>query len=273
MTTERASPNVPFGFVPIAEGRSTSKPRQRGLTMMIDQGLGVAATRDLVETAGAHIDLAKIKTGTARLYNEKHLVEKLALYTKAAIRPFIGGQFHEYVFATLGENHLPRFYEEAIRLGFACIEISDNVVPLSDHDRARQIRMARNAGLSVFAEVGAKDRRTSAEELVAQARICFDSGAELVLVEAAELVVDGVADAAMLDTLHTSLDPARVMFELPGPWIDNVHLCDIEALKKMLVRNFGPDVNVANVSSDTVIDFEATRSGLGVAGPPSYWLK
>lgn len=271
--TTRSAPDAPFGFVPMAEGRSTSKPRQRGLTMMIDQGLGVAAARDLVETAGAHFDLAKIKTGTARLYNEKQLVEKLAVYTKADIRPFIGGQFHEYVFATLGENHLPQFYEEATRLGFACIEISDNVVPLSDTDRARQIRMAHNAGLSVFAEVGAKDRRTSAEELVSQARICFESGAELVLVEAAELVVDGVADAAMLETIYASLDPARVMFELPGPWIENVHLCDIEALKKLLVRNFGPDVNVANVSPDTVIDFEATRSGLGVAGPPSFWQK
>jgi phosphosulfolactate synthase len=41
----------------------------------------------------------------------------------------------------------------------------------------------------------------------------------------------------------------------------------------MLVRNVGPDVSVANVSPDTVIDFEATRSGLGVAGPPSYWRK
>ena len=101
----------------------------------------------------------------------------------------------------------------------------------------------------------------------------FESGAELVLVEAAELVVDGVADAAMLETLYASLDPARVMFELPGPWIENVHLCDIEALKKLLVRNFGPDVNVANVAPDTVIDFEATRNGLGVAGPPSFWQK
>lgn len=46
--------------------------------------------------------------------------------------------------------------------------------------------------------------------------------------------------------------------------------CDIEALKKLLVGNFGPDVNVANVSPDTVIDFEATRTGLGVAGPLGY---
>ena len=61
---------------------------------------------------------------------------------------------------------------------------------------------------------------------------------------------------------------ARIMIELPDPWIPGVRICDIEALKKLLVCNFGPDVNVANVSPDIVIDFEATRTGLGVAGPP-----
>ena len=127
--TANSPSDVPFGFVPIADGRSTTKPRQRGLTMMIDQGLGVAATRDLVETAGAHIDLAKIKTGTARLYNETQLVEKLAVYTKADIRPFIGGQFHEYVFATLGENHLPQLFVEATRLGFACAPATPSATP------------------------------------------------------------------------------------------------------------------------------------------------
>jgi hypothetical protein len=43
--------------------------------------------------------------------------------------------------------------------------------------------------------------------------------------------------------------------------------CDIEALKKLLVLEFGPDVNVGNVDPDTALDFEATRTGLGVAGP------
>jgi phosphosulfolactate synthase len=46
-----------------------------------------------------------------------------------------------------------------------------------------------------------------------------------------------------------------------------VRACDVELLKKLLVAALGPDVNVANVSPDTVIDFEATRVGLGAAGP------
>jgi phosphosulfolactate synthase len=37
-----------------------------------------------------------------------------------------------------------------------------------------------------------------------------------------------------------------------------------------LVIALGPDVNIANLSPDTVIDFEATRVGLGAAGPLNF---
>jgi phosphosulfolactate synthase len=39
-------------------------------------------------------------------------------------------------------------------------------------------------------------------------------------------------------------------------------------MKKSLIRAFGPDVNLANVSPASIIDTEATRTGLGTAGPP-----
>ena len=74
----------------------------------------------------------------------------------------------------------------------------------------------------------------------------------------------------MLDELTRHLDLTRVMIELPGPWIADVRACDVEVLKKLLVNALGPDVNVANVTPDTIIDFEATRVGLGVAGPHNY---
>jgi phosphosulfolactate synthase len=259
----------PFDFLPLPAARSAAKPRRTGLTMMIDSGLPLGAQRDLMTLAGDYVDLAKIKTGTARLYREEHLRQKLAAYVEHGVKPFIGGQFHEYVFAVHGADSLPRFYKEALRLGFAALEISDNVVPLTAQQRQDQIRAARDAGLEVFGEVGAKDRRSSVAELVDQAGLCFAAGASLVLVEAAELVVDGQPNRAMLRELAVALDMARVMIELPGAWIPEVRSCDIEVLKKLLVGEFGPDVNIANLSPDTVIDFEATRTGLGVAGPPT----
>ena len=259
---------APFHFVPLPGERSTRKPRSNGRTMIVDDGLPLAYTRDLVALGGAYIDLAKIKTGTARLYPRKQLVKKLKLYQKSAIQPFLGGQFHEFVFATQGEKALPKYYAESLALGFEAIEISDNTVPLTDKERRSQIRAAVKAGLIVYGEVGSKDTLSNPALLIGQAEICFEAGAALVLVEAAELVSKGKLIQKTIDLLTRSLDMSRVMIELPGPWISDVRSCDIEDMKKALVNALGADVNLANVPPSSIIDTEATRTGLGTSGPP-----
>ena len=257
----------PFDFVPLPRSRSTAKPRASGRTMVIDDGLPLAYARDLVALAGRYIDLAKIKTGTARLYPRDQLVRKLRLYKKNKVQPFLGGQFHEYVFATQGEKALPKYYAESRALGFQAIEISDNTVPLTEAQRRSQIRAAVRSGLTVYGEVGSKDTMSNPNLLIRQARVCFDEGAALVLVEAAELVEKGRLRKKTIDLLVKSLDMSRVMIELPGPWISDVRSCDIEDMKKALVRALGPDVNLANVPAASIVDTEATRTGLGTAGP------
>ena len=259
---------APFAFVPLPQSRSTRKPRRSGRTMIIDDGLPLGMARDIVQLGGAYIDLAKIKTGTARLYPRAELVKKLRLYQRNRIQPFLGGQFHEYVFATQGEKALPRYYAESLALGFEAIEISDNVVPLTDAQRRKQIRSAVAAGLVVYGEVGSKETMSNPGLLVRQAEACFEAGAALVLVEAAEMVERGKLRRRTVDLLARSLDMSRVMIELPGPWISDVRSCDIEDMKKALVNALGPDVNLANVPAASVIDTEATRTGLGTAGPP-----
>jgi phosphosulfolactate synthase len=89
-----------------------------------------------------------------------------------------------------------------------------------------------------------------------------------VLVEAAELVRKGKLIQKTIGLLTRSLDMSRVMIELPGPWISDVRSCDIEGMKRALVESLGPDVNLANVPPASIIDTEATRIGLGTAGPP-----
>jgi phosphosulfolactate synthase len=258
---------APFEFVPLPSARSMRKPRANGRTMIVDDGLPLAYAKDLVALGGPYIDLAKIKTGTARLYPRAQLVRKLRLYKRHRIQPFLGGQFHEYVFATQGEKALPKYYAESRALGFEAIEISDNTVPLTDAQRRRQIRNAAAAGLIVYGEVGSKDTLSNPSLLIGQAELCFEAGAALVLVEAAELVEKGRLRKDTLELLRRSLDLSRVMIELPGPWISDVRSCDIEDMKKALVHELGPDVNLANVAPASIVDTEATRTGLGTAGP------
>jgi len=82
-----------------------------------------------------------------------------------------------------------------------------------------------------------------------------------------ELVEDGKVRRDSLEVLKRSLPAERIMIELPGPWIAGVRSCDIEEMKKILFAEFGPDVNMANISITTIYDTEAQRVGMGTGGP------
>ncbi|MFP4538116.1 MAG: phosphosulfolactate synthase [Dichotomicrobium sp.] len=254
-------------MVPLPAQRSQAKPRKAGLTMLVDWGLPLGRTRDLLDLAGPYIDLAKIATGTARLYGEDQLAAKLALYEQHNVTSFLGGQFQEYVYATQGGEALPAFLDEACRVGFTAVEISDNYVPLSRSQRREQTTMALERGLSVLSEVGGKEDSHDPETLVADARAALEAGASLLLVEGAELVEAGQSKRDLIVALRDGIGLEKLIFELPGPWVSGVNPSEIHDLKKLLVAQFGPDVNIGNVMPDDVIETEALRVGLGVVGP------
>jgi phosphosulfolactate synthase len=258
----------PFAMVPLSSERS-GKPRAKGLTMMMDWGRGYGRVKDELELLAPYIDLAKFVVGTARLYPEDQLVRKLALYKENDVNPFLGGQFSEFVFATQGMDAMDAFFAEARRVGFEALEISDNCVPLSDNERRALIQNAIDRGLEVHGEVGSKLDQQAPEILIAQARVCFEAGCSVVLIEGAELVTAGEPNTDLLRALRDELDLTKVLFELTGPWIKGTTLSDVYELKKFLIAEFGPDVNLANVMPDDVFETEALRHGLSVVGPPT----
>ena len=105
----------PFEMVPLPAGRSTVKPRHTGLTMMMDWGLPMQHLENTLDLAAPYIDLGKIVAGTARLYDVETFRRKLALYKSYDVKPFLGGQFLEYVFATQGWKAVKPYCEEAKR--------------------------------------------------------------------------------------------------------------------------------------------------------------
>ena len=255
----------PFDFIELPPVRSTTKPRASGLTMMIDWGLGLRRLEDTLEMSGDFVDLGKIAVGTPRLYHEDLLRRKFALYESHAIRPFLGGMFIEHYLEASGMDAMERFYHEASRVGFKVIEVSDNLRPFTSNERRHLIRLAIDCGLIVFGEVGTKWDETDADTLIANAEECFDAGAELVLIEGAELVDgSGRAKHDMLAAFKRHLDLERVLFELPGPWISGCTSCSIHDLKKLLIKEFGANVNIANVMPDDVMETEVLRAGLSV---------
>ena len=257
----------PFEMVPLTSLRSREKPRTNGLTMMMDWGLPLGVQEDWLDLVAPFVDLAKFVAGTARLYEEDYLLKKIALYKKYDVHPFIGGQFLEYVFATKGLSSAKPYFEEAKRLGFEAIEVSDNCVPLDGNARQTLIRTAVDCGLEVHGEVGSKSEDTGAATLIAQANECFEAGADVVLVEGAELLTDGEPNRQLLSELGDGLDVSRVIFELIGPWVPGTYNCDVYDLKKFLISEFGSNVNLANVMPEHIFETEALRVGLSVVGP------
>jgi phosphosulfolactate synthase len=255
----------PFEFISLPAGRSSTKPRANGLTMMIDWGLGLQRLEDALEISGDYVDLGKIAVGTPRLYDETLLKRKFEVYETHGIRPFLGGMFIEHYYENNGLQAMDRFYDEAVRVGFKVIEVSDNLRPFSTKERQSLIQSALDHDLTVFGEVGAKWQANDAATLIAQAQECFDAGCELVLVEGAELVdSNGEPMRELLDALRQAMDLDRVLFELPGPWISGSTMCAIHDLKKLLIGEFGANVNIANVMPDDVMETEVLRAGLSV---------
>jgi phosphosulfolactate synthase len=248
----------PFSFIDLPAERSTGKPRKRGLTMMVDWGLGLRRLDDALTLGGEYVDLGKIAVGTPRFYDEGLLKEKFEIYASHDVRNFLGGMFIEHYYAANGLQAMGRFYDEAKRVGFDTIEVSDNLKPFSSKERASLIALAKERGLAVFGEVGSKWDETTADDMIGQANECFDEGCELVLVEGAELVDENGAPLRdILDALGAALDMDKVLFELPGPWIGGCTMDSVHDMKKLYIREFGPDVNIANVMPDDIIETEA----------------
>ncbi|MCK4324593.1 MAG: phosphosulfolactate synthase, partial [Armatimonadetes bacterium] len=69
---------------PPVSGR-TDKPREAGYTMLIDKGMGLVATRDLVQTAADYIDNVKFTFGTSAFYDKQFLIDKNRILNEADI--------------------------------------------------------------------------------------------------------------------------------------------------------------------------------------------
>ena len=67
----------------------TTKPRERGLTHVLDKGLGLRQIEDLLETSSGLIDIVKFGWGTG--YVTQNLEAKIAAYREAGVPTCFGG--------------------------------------------------------------------------------------------------------------------------------------------------------------------------------------
>jgi len=249
-----------FEEIPIPD--RPSKPRQAGLTMIADWGLGRSAQADILDIGAGYMDLAKIAVGISRLLEDRLLREKIQLYEQHEVTPFPGGQFLEYA---AYHGHTRAYLSAARAAGYRWIEVSDNVIELTFQEKTALIRLAREEyGLEVLGEVGSKVQGTSAAQLISDIRGCLDAGAWKVFVEAAELFGDDLNEA-LIEEITAAVPLEQLIFEVPGPWISGIRRCDQHATRAWLMKRFGPQVNLANVPPEDILEVETMRRGIGVA--------
>ncbi|MDE0722914.1 MAG: phosphosulfolactate synthase, partial [Flavobacteriales bacterium] len=98
----------------------TTKPRESGLNMVMDKGLSLRQTEDLIEVATDKIDLLKLGFGTSVI--TPNLKEKVKLYRDAGIDVYCGGTLFEAFYI---RNRLDDYLKYIDDLGISCLEVSD----------------------------------------------------------------------------------------------------------------------------------------------------
>ena len=230
-----------------------AKPREHGLTHVIDTGLATVEAEGLMRSAGEYVDLVRLGWGSA--YVTGDLQSKIDCYRSHGVPVMLGGTLTELAWATGRLDGLRAWLEE---LGLAHVEVSSGVISLPSAAKLELIAtLARD--FTVFAEVGEKDPRAllAPYRWVAMIREALEAGAVQVICEgratgdAGMYRPDGEPRAGLIDEVVHEVDPGRLIFEAPQ-----------KHQQVWLIERFGGDVNLGNVLPRDVISLETLRLGL-----------
>src|SRR5690606_12740983 len=129
----------------------TQKPRNNGLTMVMDKGLSVRQAEDLMAVGAPYIDFVKLGWTTA--YIIPQLEKKLAVYREAGVHPYFGGTLFE---AFVVRNQFDDFLRVLEKYGMEHAEVSDGSISVPHEEKCEYIAtVAKHA--TVISEVGSKD--------------------------------------------------------------------------------------------------------------------
>lgn len=239
-------------------GRRQAKPRAKGLTMIIDKGIGMHAFTDLLHTSGDYIDIIKLGFGTSALYPYGLLRDKVELASRHGIAVIPGGTLLEAAFKL---DVVPAFFRQVLAIGFKGIEVSDGTITLGRIDRDDLIRDGVSLGLKVYTEYGKKlfGSRIDVEQFAKTAERDWACGAELVTVEARE---SGVG-VGLFDERGNCREQELRFMASAVPQLDRILWeAPLKDQQVSLLKALGSDVNLGNISVQDVLALETMRRGL-----------
>ena len=229
------------------------KPRDSGLTMVLDSGLGSHGVSDLIEMAGDLADFAKLGWGTAMI--TKNLEKKLAMYQEAGITPFLGGTFFELAFLHGKVDEFSRYVEE---LGLGWVEISNGTVDMNADQKTDCIReLSKN--FFILSEVGGKDSDVIEAPKIWVERIQaeLEAGARIIITEGRESGDSGLyrrsheLRTGLVDEIVDTVSRELILWEAP-----------LRHQQAWFIKRFGSNVNLGNIAPGDVLNLETLRLGL-----------
>lgn len=235
------------------------KPRQKGITMVLDKGLGLETAESLINISGDYVDYLKFGWGTSIVHEQDIIKDKVAMYKSHNITPYTGGTLFELAYMN---DKLEEFFQEAHDLGFEAIEVSDGSTIISHDKKLECIESAKKDGFEVLSEVGKKDpgldKELSLDERIEYMQNELEAGSSLIIVEAREGGKNiGIYDKAgnakedEIDYILDNFDGNKILWEAPN-----------KDQQVFFILKLGNDVNLGNVSTDDITSLETLRRGL-----------
>ena len=132
----------------------TQKPREAGITMVMDKGLSIREAEDFLSIAAPYVDIVKLGFGTS--YVTPNLKEKLAVYRNAGIATYLGGTLFE---AFVMRNKFDEYRRVMDQFGMEYVEVSDGSLEMP-HEKKCEFINILSKNYTVFSEVGSKDAET-----------------------------------------------------------------------------------------------------------------
>ena len=229
------------------------KPREEGLTHVIDGGLSTAEAEGLMASAGDYVDLVRLGWGSA--YVTRDLEAKIECYRSAGVPVMLGGTLTELAWLQGRVEQLRGWLRE---LGLEHVEVSSGTVRIPEDEKLELIRSFAGE-FTVFGEVGEKNPNAllAPYRWVEMIKGALGAGARWVICEGRATGdtglyrPDGEARTGLIDEILHEVDSNQLIFEAPK-----------KHQQVWFIRQLGPQANLGNILPGDVISLETLRLGL-----------
>lgn len=232
--------------------RST-KPRQNGITMVMDKGLSIGEVEDFISMNESHVDMVKLGFGTS--FVSPNLLDKINLYHSANIPVYFGGTLFE---AYIARNQFDDYLRLLEKTNVSYAEVSDGSLDMEHEEKCNYIhQLAKN--YTVLSEVGSKDAEKIIPpyEWIEQMQTELEAGAWKVIGEARESGTVGIfrgtgeVRSGLVAEIIRKIPQDRIIWEAPQ-----------KTQQVWFIQLYGSNVNLGNIAPNEVIPLETLRIGL-----------